>query len=84
MVLRVMGAAFLLAGIVFFIIGFLLLQVLDMLAKVTPALSKSGVVINLSGLNTLTGFGWIFAVIIFMAGIFSIMAAVLLFKTKEE
>ena len=74
---KIMGITFILIGVFFFVIGLLMILAMGTLSAFS-ALGGGG-----GELGTILALGWIFSLITFAAGIFSIISAALLFKLKE-
>lgn len=79
--MKVMGITFVLIGIFFFVIGFIMLQMMGMLsgfAAIAGAASAGG-----GQFGTILALGWIFSIVTFAAGVLSIISAIMLFVTKD-
>ena len=85
--MNVMGVTFILLGIFFFVVGGMMIIVMgtvtSALASLGPTLSAFGAGSQLSAINSVVLLGWVFSFITFLAGILSIITAILLFVSKE-
>ena len=79
--MKVMGITFVLMGIVFFVVGLFMLYMMGILSSASAAMGAFGGAVPQLGMAI--SLGWIFSIVTFLAGIFSIITAILLFVTKE-
>lgn len=80
---KVMGVTFILTGVFFFVIGIFMLITMGIMSSMLAAFSAFGTV-DASGLGTIVTLGWLFSAVTFLAGIFSIISAAMLFTMKED
>ncbi len=79
---KIMGITFVFVGAFFFAIGLMMLMAMGFLSGAVPTLSL--VAPTAAGtINTVLLLGWIFSIITFAAGIFSLISAILLFVARE-
>ncbi len=79
--MNLMGITFFLTGIVFVAIGFLMLLMMNTLSSVASTLGAFGAG---GSIGIIVIVGWIFSIITFAAGAFSIISAIALFVSNEE
>lgn len=79
--MKVMGITFVLMGIVFFVVGLFMLYMMGILSSASAAMGALGGMVPELGMAI--SLGWIFLIVTFAAGVFSIITAILLFVVKE-
>ncbi len=81
-VTKIMSITFVFIGVFFFVLGLFMIMMMGMMTSLLSAFGAAGEVSNSFG--TTLAIGWIFSIITFAAGVFSIITAAMMLSMKGE